>query len=341
MQWHVLTHLNPAQAEVMLHRVNESAFQPLGKEVEYFIPYQFLTKLPTGRWNAETENEIRSVLHRYVFVYASEEQVNSIVESELNCTGRLRFNYCRTKSGVPLTIADAEMRQFIETLRSRQLKYYIGQPLGLLAAGDHVTLHLPLWEGRRGTVTRTEVRNGQVTLTVSLDILGNLTIVSFTDLHKGDVSFDDEVESRLMHGDMLRNFEEETVALLGRNFGRRQPEEVRRRDLGTLSRLYAYADTQFERAEEQQRFTALMLLCATMRGDKDARDKHVAQLRQWLGNNREAETATEAYLMIALYAGTRESVLREAVKRYKNAHPDCPEVIKMMFGKVKRLSGRK
>lgn len=342
--WYVLIHTNPEQAEWMLKCDNEGAFLREGEEpkeaVSFFIPYQFLQRVPSDQRNAEAYNSVRQALHKYVFVFADEERVNSIVESEWNRNGRLQMRLCRSKSGEPLRIADNEMQMFIETLRNRQLKYYIGQPIESMEAGDKVTLRMHPWEGHSATVTRVEVHNGHTCLTVSLDILGNLTRVSFNDVHEGDVSFDDDNSRRLMTGNLLHNFESDMVTLLGRRFGKKSSDDDRRHDHSLLTRLYAYAGTQFDNEDDYRRFTALMLLCAVFLDNKEDRERYVGQLREWLSDKTEATTATEAYLMTALFVATRDPALREAVKRYKNSHTNCPEIILRLFAKVKRIHTR-
>lgn len=358
--WYVMTHLNPAQIEWMLQRENLGEFRrdgdPVPEPLEYFIPFQFLRRAPTVAAPtsvtedyvvrdvtdllAEEDNGVREALHNYIFLHADEKRIAQLLESEWNRNGRLHLFHNRNLSGEPLRVADAEMRSFIDTLRNRQLRYYIGQPVDALEVGDTVTLHIDPWEGRKATITRMEVCGGRTKLTVTLEILGNLTRVTFPDVHEGDVTFDDEATGRLFTGNLLRNFEDEMVAILARRFGHKPTDDDRRHTQGRLARLYAYSNTTIDNLDDYRRFTALMLLCASLLGEKEDSRQYVNQLEDWLGGRAEASNATDAYLMLALFVALRDPALREAVKVYRNNHDDCPQVIRQMFSKIKRIRCR-
>lgn len=344
----------------MLQRENLGEFRhddELAPEpLEYFVPFQFLLRAPmpsapttaaedyiarpvTDQLAVE-DNGIREALHSYIFIHADENRIAKILESEWNSAGRLHLHYYRTISGEPLRVMDAEMRCFMETLRSRQLRYYLGQPIDAMGVGDTVTLHIAPWEGRKATITRLELRGGRSKLTVTIDILGNLTRVTFPDVHDGDISFDDEALERLIRGNLLRNFEQEVLAVLARRFKRKPSEDDRRRDNSRLSRIYGYRGIIVDDVDEQHRFTALMLICATLLGDKEVKKQYVVQLKEWLGSRTEPVNDTEAYLMIALFVALRDPALREAVKTYRNAHDNCTDIIRQMFARVKRIRCR-
>ena len=358
--WYVMMHPNPAQVEWMLQRENMGVFrtpEELAPEpLEYFIPFQFLLRAPTDAapdsvledysdpivrdQQALDDNGVREALHSYIFINADENRISKLLESEWNSAGRLHIFHCRTISGEPLRVRDDEMHRFIDTLRNRQLRYYIGQPVDAMEVGDTVTLHIAPWEGRKATITRLELRGERTKLTVTIDILGNLTRLTFPDVRDGDVTFDDEALGRLINGNLILNFEQEMLSVLARRFGRKPTEDDYRRDNSRLTRLYGFRGIIVDNPDEQQRFTALMLICATLLGDKDAKKNYVSQLREWLGDHKEPANDTEAYLMLALFVAQRQPSLREAVKSYRDSHDDCPDIIRQLFSKVKRIRCR-
>ena len=359
MYWYVLTHPNPAQIEWMLQRENLGGFcrdgEPVPEPLEYFIPFQFLLRAPTqpvpGSVTedyadrevmdlvAEEDNGIREALHSYIFIHSNEQRIEFLLNREWNRNGRLHLYQYRTTDGTPLRVLDDEMRRFIDTLRNRQLRYYIGQPVDAMKVGDTVTLRIAPWQGRKATVTRVEIRGGKTKLTVTLDILGNLTRVTFPDVREGDVTFDDETMGRLLKGNMLGNFEDEMVAILNQRFGHSLSDEERRRVFTRLSRLYGYRSVAIDEPDIQRRFTALMLICASLIGDKENKQQYVKQLKCWLDRIYEPTTDTEAYLVLALFVAQRDPALREALKAYKNTH-ECPAILLRLFSKAKRLRCR-
>ena len=360
MSWYVMTHPNPAQAEWMLQRENMGVFSnpdgPAPVPLEYFIPFQFLLRAPTEAaptsvtddyadrivrdQQAVDDNGVREALHSYIFINADEDRISQLLESEWNSSGRLHLHHYRTVSGIPLRVPDEEMQRFMETLRNRQLRYYLGQPLEALEVGDKVTLNIAPWEGRKAIITRLELRGGRSKLTVTIDILGNLTRVTFPDVREGDVTFDDEALGRLINGNLLHNFEQEVVSVMARRFGRKPSEDDRRRDNSRLARLYGYNGVIVNDPDDQRRFVALMLICVTLLGEKEAKKNYVGLIKEWLGGHKDPASDTEAYLMIALFVAQRHPALREAVKKYRDSHEDCPEIIRRMFAKVKRLRCR-
>lgn len=359
--WYILCHPSPSQADWLLQRENLGDFRregdPVSEPLEYFIPFQFLLRAPTPAAPASVaddyadrvvsdlqaceDNGVREALHSYIFIKADEGRITKLLDSEWNRGGRLHMHYCRTISGEPLRVKDDEMRRFIDTLSNRQLRYYIGQPLSAIEVGDTVTLHIAPWEGRKATITQLESRGGRSKLTVTIDILGNLTRVTFPDVHEGDVTFDDEALERLVTGNLLSNFEQEMVSVLGLRFGRNSADvEDRRHTQSRLARMYSYRAVLFDSDDDQRRFTALMLICASLLGEKDAKQNYVNQIGEWLGGRNEAADATDAYLLLALFVALRDPSLRESVKAYKNSYDDCPEIIKQLFARVKRLRCR-
>ena len=358
--WYVLTHLNPAQIEWMLQRENLGEFrrdgEPMPEPLEYFIPFQFLMRAPVQQaptsvtedyiardvtdFIAEEDNGIREALHRYVFIHADEQRVEKILNSEWNRSGRLHLFQHRDSDGVPLRVPDDEMRRFIDTLRNRQLRYYVGQPIDSIEVGDTVILRISPWEGHKAIITRVEVRGGKTRLTVTLDVLGNLTRVTFPDVHEGDVIFDDETIARLINGNLLHNFEQEVLTVLARRFGRKPSDDDRRKATSRFARLYGYRSVIIDDPDQQRRFMALMLICASLIGEKEGKRNYVKQFQEWLGDRKEPSNDTEAYLMLALFVALRDPALRDAVKTYRNTHPDCPDIIRHLFSRVKRLRCR-
>ena len=358
--WYLFSHLNPSQVEYLLQRENRGDFvgegEPAPEPVEYFIPYQFLRHAPvktssTSRADdysdrnvpdkvSETDNGIREALHNYIFINADENRIIKLLASKWNQAARLHLFQYRDSRGNALTIADDEMRSFINTLRDRQLRYYIGQPVKSLEVGDTVTLRIKPWEGYRATITQVELRGGKTRLTVTLDILGNLSRITFPEVNDGDIVFDDDELSRLVNGNLLLNFEQEILGVLARRFAQKHTAEELKRDNSRLARLYAYRDVTIEGEDDRRRFTALMLLCTTLLGDKEAKSQYINQLQEWLKGRTEASTDTEAYLLLALFVAQRDPSLREAVKTYRNTHDKCPEIIREMFARVKRIRCR-
>jgi transcription antitermination factor NusG len=329
-----MQHRDPALIDQLLQRENQGAYlregQPCVQPVQYFIPYLFLNQRQTTTLEeAEAVRQVRGVLHSYVFIHASAERVQQLVDSDWNrgCVSQLSFK--RSHGGEPLCMVDDEMQRFIATLKSSQLRYFVGQPLSDFTEGDSVTLHLDPWEGHHAVISHIALHDGHARLTVSMDLMGDIIRITFPDIREGDVTIDDPDRKRLLSGNLLGNFEDEVIKTLGH-----------KSDTALLHRIYAYRDIHVDDPGDLRRFTALMLICAHLLGDRDARDAYLAQLDEWLSEAGKPRTDTEAYMTTAIFVATRNPELRDAVKSYLRATPDASDALRRLFAKAKRLRCR-
>jgi len=298
--------------------------------VQYFIPYLFLAKhQATSQEDAEAIRQVRNVLHSYVFIQAPAERVQQLVDSDWNRSGVSQLSYKRSYGGEPLQISDDELQRFIATLKNSQLRYYVGQPLGDFVVGDSVTLHIEPWEGYHATISNIVLRSGRACLTVRMELFGSIIPITFPDVKEGEVSIDDPGREKLLSGNLISNFEEEVIQVLGNG-----------RDTAPLQRIYAYRDIQVDNPDDLQRFTALMLICAQLLGDLEARNAYIKRLGKWLPETNLPRTDTEAYMLTALFVALRNPVLRDYVKAYLRATPNHSEVLHRLFAKAKRLRCR-
>ena len=330
--WYVMVHQNPRWIETMLLKDSRGELlkegAPALSPYEFFVPYQFL--------RPSTDDELREDLRSFVFMQVSEQRIRAIVSSEWNAGARSHLHQYRDTDGHAVIISDVEMQQLRMTLQSRQLKVFFGQPVGDMAVGDTVILQFDPWKGKIGKIEKIAYKKNRLVMTVGVNIMNRTKSVKFEDLHDGDVLFADEERGRLLSGNLIENFENEMVGILGHKFREKNPDKVIK-DRSRLIRLLSYANMQMSDADDHKRFTALMLLCSYLLFETEARDRLKAQVAEWLDGVREARTATEAYLMVALYVVTRKPKLRDAAKAYRKSHPDCPDIIRRFLSKVRDI----
>ena len=376
-RWYVMNHHKPQSIETMLDKESKGEFrtreqidanyQP--EPFEYYVPYLYM--------RPDASDGLRSVFHNFVFISASEKRIREIVSSEWNTKTRYRlYHYCN-RAGEEIMISDKEYQQLKDLIYNSQLKVFFGvpvTPLREMKVGNKVLLQIKNWENHPGIIERIKLKKDRVCIRVSFNFLGQTKSVSFDDLHDGDVTFADKVTEQLITGDLIRNFENEVSILLGHCFSNRSAEKAHQ-DNARLRRLYSYADIQIEDGDDRKRFTALMLICATLLKETDAIERYTTQLQQWLYGkdvNRESkfltpnvqcsmvngqrsmsngqrsmvngqwsmvngQWSTEAYLCLALFIATRDPRLRDAVKAYRKSHPDCPQIIGTFINKVRNI----
>lgn len=352
MPWYVMVHQNPRWIEAMLLKDSRGDLTPAGEQprgpYEFFVPYQYLRPVARGRKSKagrgasdnvagddrhSTDDTLREDLRGFVFVHVGAERIREIIRSEWNASSRSHLHHYRDTNGRVVTISDTEMSQLRQTLQSRQLKVFFGQPVGDMAVGDVVILQFDPWKGKMGKVEKIGYKRGRLVMTVGVNIMNRTKSVKFEDLRDGDVLFADEERGRLLSGDLIGNFEDELVSILGHKYREKSAGKVLK-DRTRLIRLLSYANMQMSDADDHRRFTALMLLASYLLFEQDARARYQAQVASWLAGVDEARTATEAYLMVALFVITRAPRLRDAAKAYRRSHADCPDIIRRFLSKV-------
>ena len=361
-RWYVMIHQKPQWIEAMLHKDSRGELSVGETEqlppYEFFVPFQFM--------RPSVGDELRNDFRTFVFINASEWRIQKIVNAEWNVKSHLHLHHYRDTNRRPVIISDREMQQLRDTIMNRQLKAFFGQPVGDMAVGDTVILQFDPWQGKMGKIEKIAYKKEHLLMTVGINIMGGAKSVKFEDLRDGDVIFADREKERLLSGNLIQNFENEMVNILGHKY-REKSEEKMQKDRSRLLRMLAYANIRIVDEDDQKRFTALMLICCHLLFEKEARARYLAQLQQWLSLdpvNRQPstvnpqpstvncqpstvncklstvnypQTPTEAYLMVALFICTRNPKLRDAAKLYCKTHPDCPDIIRRLLSKVRDI----
>lgn len=318
----------------------------------FYVPFQNIplhsTKVAPDqkegdkRYNPQGDVQaLRCDLHDFVFIQASEERIAAIVHSEWNSKARLRLYHYRDTNHQVVKIPDAEMRMLMTTIQDRHLQFYIDQPLGNFTIGDKVILKMEPWSGKRGDITKIAIKQGQLCMTISINILGRTKSINFKDVRVGDVVFEDAERGRLLSNNPIDNYEEEIVDLLHHRFGRHCSDDMLKNDRERLKRLSSYDHIYVDDADERMRFSALRLICAYLLQNPRKRKHYEQEVTELLGDKLQAETDADAYLMIAQFVVTRQVRWRQAVKDYRNTHPECLPVFRRYHAILKDVKARK
>lgn len=363
--WYVMWHLKPQQIETLLQKDSAGLFcKPDEKPLppyRFYVPFQYMPVLHEEQKDTLTDkhykpqddqNALRSDLHNFVFIQAPEERVRAIVGSDWNTKAHLRLNYYRDTNRKEIKVSDAEVHLLMDIIQKRHLQFYIDQPLTDFAEGDKVVLQNEPWTGKRGIVKKVAIKHGQLCMTISMNILGRTKSINFTDVHVGDVLFEDAERGRMLTDNPITNYEEEIIDLLSHRFGHHYTEEVAEADRQRLRRLVTYDRIYVDDDYEQARFTALRLICAYLLQNAKKRDLYQQEALAFLTSSLSPShplafspshplTSAAAYLMTALFIVTRHAQWRTAVKEYRNTHPDCPDILRRYYAIIKDIKTKK
>ena len=354
--WYVMCHPSPQQIETLLQKDCAGLFRKPEDVVlppyRYYVPFQNIpcrasqpladTETSDKHYRPQQDvSALRYDLHDFVFIQASEERIAAIVHSDWNSKARLHLYHYRDTNHQVVTIPDAEMRLLMTTIQDRHLQFYIDQPLCDFSIGDKVMLTIEPWSGKHGVITKIAIKHGQLCMTISLNILGRTKSINFLDVHVGDVIFEDAERGRLLSNNPIDNYEEEILDLLNHRFGRHYTDEIAKNDKQRLKRLSTYDHIYVDDTNERIRFSALRLISAYLLQSERRRNHYEQEVVALLGNKQEAETDRDAYLMIALFVVTRQARWRQAVKNYRNTHPECLPVFKRYHAILKDVRAKK
>ena len=344
--WYVMCHLSPRQIENLLRKECDGFFAGEGGQsapFRFYIPYLYMPVAETGTPGAsEYTNELRSDFHNFVFIQAPARRVDQLVASDWNTRSRLHLYYYRDHEGKNVVVPDGELRRLMSTFRDQTLKFFIGQPVDEFSAGDRVILNNGSWAGHEGVIRDVRLRKGRLTMTISMNIFNRTKSINFTDLHTGDVTFADPDKEKLFSGNPIDRFEEEAVDLLSRHFGKAVSSETARSDAARLRRLTTFDRLYMEEDDtERPRLLSLRLICAVLRQNRKRKAELQQEAERLLAGRAAPATDDDAYLMTALFIATRQARYRDAVKAYRNAHPDAPDILRRYHSIVKGIKARK
>ena len=139
--WYVMLHRNPHLLDLMLKRENASSCSDQGdmRQIEYFIPYCFLSRVHETGDKTVTEgidfsNQLREDFHDFAFFHTTERGIAMLLDREWNSNLRYHLRHFRDVRKNPVVISDAEMNTLIRVFSERKLRYTIGLPGVIIGA---------------------------------------------------------------------------------------------------------------------------------------------------------------------------------------------------------------
>ena len=341
--WYVMCHLNPRQIEILLKKESEGQFTKAGRTPQpfrFYIPFLYMPVSESSETSGYTK-ELRGDFHNFVFIQASESRVNEIVTSDWNTKARLHLYYYRDHKGMSVVVSDEEIQRLMSAFKDQTLRFFIGQPVDEFTAGDKVILNIASWAGQKGLIKDVSFKKGKLNMTISLNIFNRTKSINFTDLKTGDVTFEDPARAKLFSGNPIDRFEEEVIDILSHRFCHAASTEMVQADAIRLKRLSAF-DRMYMAEDDTAytRFLALKLICTSLRQNKKKKETLQKEVEKRLAGQRVPATDDEAYLMTALFVATRLARYRDAVKAYRNAHPECPDILRRYHSIVKKIKAK-
>jgi len=348
-RWWLLRHLDPQAIDVQLSQLNEERAVADQEALVYFIPYQYAREAVCKKENDKAYNDmvrenntLRSALHYYLFIKATEPDIKALVSGEWNRASRLRLTLCRNRSGEPLWATTKEMDDLIALMREhREMFNLVPSPDGF-QVNDKVMLKAKVFKGYEFYVTKVRKNEQGASLTLEMPIFNGRFILKTNHIDVERQHLPMKIQE-LLSPDYVRRVEQALMAIVRHRYGRRKSTDNRllaASDAETLHDLQFLSYMEFDDSAVHNHVKTLLLLHAVLRKDRHSIAHYVPVVEQLLPHPTEAMTDEEALMMAILYLATQDISYRDAAKRYEQQHKALTEPLSQLMPVIKYIRFR-
>lgn len=354
--WYLMLHLDPSGIDKMLKYENEQRKSQNAPTILSLIPFLFLehaasekrlsqeTKAEKGRADsrdeADAHNTLRNYLHDFVFIKSSRNEIDQLLNCDWNRNGRLHLHYCRTREGKPIRLTEKEMTPFIALFVEQRQKFSF-RPYGQDTLHQQ-TVHIKrgLFKDYTATVMKVTQTAEGIRLTLSIPVFSNVFSLNLYDCSSADVDVPGGDLDQVFTPYFVQNMEQEFFAILRRKVFRRETPQTQRQDQQRLDECSVFNYLKFDTTDRQTHFQALMLLCATLRRDKPAKDTLIRELKAAISHPQALSTDEEAFVTAILFVATKDGTLRKAAKEYCQTHEVTLQSLLQLMPLIKEIKTR-
>lgn len=347
--WFVLTTFDPKDSEEQLRRENIRRNDTGEPVLKYVVPTQLLKRRvshelpeeqgdagrdtpdmsdPRSRQLVRQNNEIRSALRRYIFIFGRESEIERFLSSDWNRYHHNRIQFFYDSERKRSYVAQRTMDEFVRMLADKRLSFELSPALDNLRTGEPIRFRNNAFAGRTAYVVDSRrTRNGNV-VTVELDLIGNRLRLKVHHVRDEDIIFLDGERTRYAkNNELIKSHQRKLLAILRRRVNRKETEASRMDDQLTLNTIYA---TRFRRFDESEtvayrHFIAQILICVSLLHDHDEMAAYTAKAMaelEAIGRQSESKAATDvrSRLHIALFLATGKPEYRALARTYVREH---------------------
>ena len=334
---------------MQLSLLNEQRAADDQEAIVYFIPHQYskeavFQKEKDKAYNSKVKenNDLRSTLHYYLFIKATEPDILALVSSEWNRAMRLRLTMCRSKSGEPLWAATNEMDDLIALMREHREMFNLEASPDGFQVDDRVMLKAKVFEGREFYVTKVRKKAEGASLTLEYPIFNGRIILKTESVEVSKQYLPMKIQD-LLSPDYVKKVDQALTGIVRHRYGRRKSLGNSRQtetDAGILHDLQFMSYMEFDDSQVHNHVRTLLLLHAVLRKDRHTTERYIPIVEQMLPKGREAVTDEDAFMMAVLYLATRDVSYRDAAKRYEQSHKQLSEPLSQLMPVIKYVRFR-
>ena len=224
-KWWLLRHHDPKAIDQALMLQNEQRMAAGLEAFVYVIPHQYIKeathKKDDRAYNEEVDlnNSLRSTLHYYLFIKATEKDIRQLVGGEWNRMARSRLVLCRSKNGAPMWARADEMDRLMNLMiRHREMFNLVTAPLDY-KVGDTVMLKTKMFEGYEFNIRKFSVRGEGVNLTLEMPLFNGRFVIRTKSKNVSRERLPVKLQ-QLLSPDYVRQMEQGLIEILRRRYPR-------------------------------------------------------------------------------------------------------------------------
>ena len=224
-KWWLLRHHDPKAIDQALMLQNEQRMAAGLEAFVYVIPHQYIKeathKKDDRAYNEEVDlnNSLRSTLHYYLFIKATEKDIRQLVGGEWNRTARYRLILCRSKNGTPMWARADEIDRLMNLMiRHREMFNLVTAPLDY-KVGDTVMLKTKMFEGYEFNIRKFSVHGEGVNLTLEMPLFNGRFVIRTKSKNVSRERLPVKLQ-QLLSPDYVRQMEQGLIEILRRRYPR-------------------------------------------------------------------------------------------------------------------------
>lgn len=335
LRWYVMLSGNPRLLEIQLQRENARRYEHQEEELpmlEYFIPYCFLTRQTEreeSRLAADIEyaNSLREDFHDFAFIHATRRQIALLGDSDWNRTMRSRLCHYRDRQWREVTITEEEKDNLIAVFSEQRIRFSIGLPVADIGPDVKVQVRRKgSFEGQTARIIEVKHTADGISLKLGIPVFNGMKELTLQDFTLEDIQAEGVTEDII--GELfIRETEKTLTGILERRVKHKETDETRRQDATELNHTFLYSYVSISDRNLSAHFRALMLLCATLRFDRESVKALTESVREQMGSSAKTKAKYSpevlAVMNFSLYIATRDADYRTAGKECVRQHPEC------------------
>lgn len=224
-KWWLLRHHDPKAIDQALMLQNEQRMAAGLEAFVYVIPHQYIKeathKKDDRAYNEEVDlnNSLRSTLHYYLFIKATEKDIRQLVGGEWNRMARSRLILCRSKNGTPMWARADEIDRLMNLMiRHREMFNLVTAPLDY-KVGDTVMLKTKMFEGYEFNIRKFSVHGEGVNLTLEMPLFNGRFVIRTKSKNVSRERLPVKLQ-QLLSPDYVRQMEQGLIEILRRRYPR-------------------------------------------------------------------------------------------------------------------------